>query len=169
MKKNLMSILILALLVVNIVLTSIMMFSVTGAMKSTTSLVGRIAAVLDLELDLGTEEEAVPIANLVGYDIPDMTILLKGSGEEEESQHYAAISVSIQMDSKHKDYKKYAETLTTNDSMLKGEIIDVVSSHTLEEFQNDADGIRIEILTRLRKMYGSDFIYKVVFSDVKAY
>lgn len=168
MKKNLMSILILALLVVNIVLTAIMMFSVTGAMKSTTALVGRIAAVLDLELDMGTNEEEVAIADLVGYNIADMTILLKNDGED-DTQHYAAISVSIQMDAKNKDYKKYAETLTTNDSMIKGEIIEVVSSHTLEEFQNDTDGIRNEILTRLRKMYNSDFIYKVVFSDVKAY
>lgn len=168
MKKNLLSILILALLVVNIVLTAIMMFSVTGAMKSTTALVSRIAAVLDLELDLGLDENVVAITDLEKFDIADMTILLKNK-EGDTAQHYAAISVSIQMDTTHKDYKNYAETLTTNDSIVKGEIIEVVSSHTLEEFQNDTDGIRSEILTRLRKLYNSDFIYKVVFSDVKAY
>ena len=70
MKKNLMSVLILALLVVNIALTAIMMFSTTGAMKSTTALVGDIAAVLALELDLGGEVSDRPsMEDTVVYDI----------------------------------------------------------------------------------------------------
>lgn len=78
MKKNLMSILILALLVVNIVLTAIMMFSVTGAMKSTTALVGKIAAVLDLELNLGADDNQLSIQDSAPYNITDaMTIPLK--------------------------------------------------------------------------------------------
>lgn len=166
MKKNLMSILILALLVVNIALTAIMMFSVTGAMKSTTSLVGRIAAVLDLELNLDTEEAEVAIADSVPFDIGDtMTIPLK-QGEDGE-QHYAMVAVSLQMDQNNKDYKTYSESLTANKSMIKGEIVDVISSHTMEEFKSDTDGIRNEILARLQRMYNSDFIYKVVFSDWK--
>lgn len=167
MKKNLMSILILALLVVNIALTAIMMFSVMGAMKSTTSLVGKIAAVLDLELNLDTEGEEVAIADSVPFDIATMTIPLKGEGTENEDQHYAMVAVSIQMDKKNKDYKTYSESLTANESMIKGEIIEVISSHTVEEFRNDTDGIRQEILSRLQRMYNSDFIYKVVFSDWK--
>ncbi|HKM35829.1 MAG TPA: flagellar basal body-associated FliL family protein [Lachnospiraceae bacterium] len=168
MKKNLMSILILALLVVNIALTAIMMFSVTGAMKSTTSLVSKVAAVLDLELNMGTEESQIPIKNIESHDIADaMTILLKNS--EDGSQHYALIAVSLQLDKKNKDFKEYVETLTTNESIIKGEIIDVVSSYTIDEFQSDTDGIKNEILAKLRSVYKSDFIYRVVFSDVKVY
>ncbi len=169
MKKNLMSILILALLVVNLVLTAIMMFSVTGAMKSTTALVGKIAAVLDLELQLDTDENAVAIENSATYDIADtMTIPLKiDETEAEPTQHYAMIQVSLQMDMSKEDYKTYSETLLTNESIIKGEIIEVVSSHTLAEFRNDTDGVRSEILASLQRMYGSDFIYKVVFRDWK--
>ena len=172
MKKNLLSILILALLVVNLVLIAIMMFSVAGTMKSTGALVGRIAAVLNLELNLGEEENEVPISNTVGYDIADsMTIPLAITAVEGEErvQHYAVLAVSIQMDKKHKDYSKLGESIETNESLIKGEIIDVVSAYTLEEFQSDTDGIRNEILARLHKIYKSDFIYKVVFSDVKVY
>ena len=46
MKKNLISVIILALLIVNIVLTAIMMFSVTGASKKTAALVDNIATAL---------------------------------------------------------------------------------------------------------------------------
>lgn len=170
MKKNLISILILALLVVNIILTAIMMFSVTGAMKSSTALVSRIAAVLDLELNLDSEENEVAMSDTMAYNLADsMTIPLKGSGEADEEQRYAVIAVSLQMDMTNKDYTKYSEGLLNNEGLIKGEIIEVVSSHTLEEFQNDTDGIRNEILARLRRMYNSDFIYRVVFSDVKVY
>ena len=54
MKKNLISIIILALLIVNIVLTAIMMFSVTTTNRKTAALVGDIASAISL--DLGTGE-----------------------------------------------------------------------------------------------------------------
>ena len=164
MKKNLMSILILALLVVNIVLTSIMMFSMMGANKSTTELVKKIATVINLELNPGGSEPEVPISDMVPYNIADaMTIMLK-------STHYMQLSVTLQMNKKNKDYKKYAETLKTNEQVIKGCINEVISSHTLEEVQNDMDSIRNEILVRIQREYNnSEFIYKVVFSDVKAY
>ena len=66
MKKNLISVIILALLIVNIVLTAIMMFSVTGASKKTAALVDNIATALNLELASGTEggaEEVVSMAD----------------------------------------------------------------------------------------------------------
>ena len=50
MKRNLLSVLILALLVVNIVLTGIMMFSVVGTSKKTSALVTDIATILQLEI-----------------------------------------------------------------------------------------------------------------------
>ena len=43
MKKNLISVIILALLIVNVVLTAIMMFSVTSASRKTAALVDNIA------------------------------------------------------------------------------------------------------------------------------
>ncbi len=176
MKKNLLSVLILALLVVNIALTSIMMFGMMGSLKNTSSLVGKIAAVLDLELDTGKDEteKVISIEDTVSYDIAEtMTIPLKSSETDQSSdnatQHYAKIAVSIQMDKNHEDYKKHAEGLAANESLIRSEIISVVSSYTVEEFLGNTDGVCKEILSRLQKMYGSDFIYKVVISDMQAY
>ncbi len=81
MKKNLISIIILALLIVNIVLTAIMMFSVTTTNRKTAALVGDIASAISLDLGTGEngeqEEEIVPMADVVTYTIADMTIPLK--------------------------------------------------------------------------------------------
>ena len=70
MKKNLLSVLILTLLVINIALTSIMMFGMMSSVKSTSALVGKIAAVLNLELAMDEkDEQQVSIADSVSYDI----------------------------------------------------------------------------------------------------
>lgn len=163
-----MSILILALLVVNIALTAVMMLSTTGAMKSTTALVGKIASALDFEMDIGTDTGLVSPDVLVGYSIDgSMTVPLKMT--DDGIQHYGIFNVSIQMDSSNKDYKKKGgENIADKADLVKGEIFDAVSSHTIAEFQNDIDGIRNEVLQRLRSLYQSDFIYKVIFSEVKS-
>ncbi|MDE7231622.1 MAG: flagellar basal body-associated protein FliL, partial [Lachnospiraceae bacterium] len=87
MKKNLISVIILALLIVNIVLTAIMMFSVTGASKKTAALVDDIATVLDLELASKEGQPAVAMTDTETYSIDSMTVPLK-KGEEDDKDHY---------------------------------------------------------------------------------
>ena len=165
MKKNLMSILILALLVVNLVLTAIMMFSVTGAMKNTTALVGKIASVLDLELNMGAEAE-VSSADLETFNISEDFKISLSAGADGNS-HVVILSVSIQLNTKADGYKKnFIETLTENERPIRGFISEVVSSYTLEEFNADQAGVRDAVLARLRKEYGTDCFYRVIFSDV---
>ena len=57
MKKNLMSVIILALVAVNLVLTGIIMFSTVSANRKTIQLVDDIAAILNLELEKPAEGE----------------------------------------------------------------------------------------------------------------
>ena len=97
MKKNLMSVLILALLIVNIVLTVITMVSVTSTNKKTASVVNSIATVLNLELNTSgddTAEKEVSIDDTAVYNIEDsMTIPLRKG--EDGKEHYALVSVSL--------------------------------------------------------------------------
>ena len=92
MKKNLVSIIILALLIVNIALTAIMMFSVIGTNGKTAALVTDIASAINLDLEgsKGDAQVNVPIADVVPYTIADMQILLKkdapAEGEEGEGK-----------------------------------------------------------------------------------
>lgn len=168
MKKNLISIVLLALLIVNIVLTSIMMFSVISTNKKTAALVTDIASAI--KLDLGTEEEeekeVVSMENTATYTIADMTIPFKkseaagGEGEEQDKgEHFALISVTFSMNTKHKDYKSYGETMVDREELIKGKIFEVVNSHTMEEAQADTESIRREILQKIQDLFGSDFIF----------
>ena len=169
MKRNMLSILILALLIVNIVLTAVMMFSVVGASKKTTALIDDIASAINLDL----ENQAATAEGPIIPDVPidktaihaiseEMTIpLTKGADGKD---HYFLVAVSFSIDTKHKDYKSLRSTVEANEDLIKGEIISVIGNHTLEEVQQDMDGIRMEILQRIQKMFDSQFIFNVTFT-----
>lgn len=171
MKKNMISIIILALLIVNIVLTAIMMFSVTSASKKTAALVDNIATALDLELTaknggVDEAEEVVPMTDTETYQISEsMTIPLKAS-EGDDKDHYCLVSVTLSINTKDKGYKTYGSDLSEQESLIKSEINDTFAQYTVEEARNNQDQIRQEILERVQTMFDSKFIFNVSFSDI---
>ena len=109
MKKNLISVIILALLIVNIVLTAIMMFSVVGASKKTAALVDNIATAINLELASGTRgpDEVVSMADTETYSFADnMTIPLK-KAEGDDKDHYCVVAITLSINTKADGYKEY--------------------------------------------------------------
>lgn len=166
MKKNLISIVILALLIVNIALSAITLISVAGTNKKTAALVTDVAAAISLDLGTESEEaassESISMADVVTYDIADMTIPMK-TGEDGAS-HFGVITVTISMNSLHEDYETYGD-LSTRESLIKGEINDVVSSYTMEEARDNRHQLEEDILARVQALFNSDFIYAVTLSS----
>ena len=168
MKKKILSIVILALLIVNLVLTSIMMFSVTSTNKKTGAVVADIASILKLEL--GTEEEqestAVSMEDTAFHDMEsELTIMLaKDPLDEEAKEHFVMVQVSLSMDTTNKDYKTYGESI--NDNQIAGVMQEVFGKYTADEVQPRSEDIKEEILAEIQKLYNSEFIYKVTFSKL---
>ncbi len=172
MKKNLMSVIILALVAVNVVLTGIIMFSTVSANRKTIALVDDIAAILNLELEKpavgeeNAEEEMVLPENSEVYDIADaMTVALRDSGDGKD--HYAMCSGSFSLSEENEDYKTYQPMLAAKESKIKSEIIEVVGSYTKEQAQADVHGIESAILAKVQAMFDSKFVYEAYFRDIK--
>ncbi len=170
MKKNLLSVVILALLVVNLILTGIMMFSCVSANKKTAALVNDIASVLDLELTGGgssaEEVAAVSVADTEIYNIADaMTVALRPS--EDGKEHYCMCEVSFSMNKTHEDYETMSPMVATQESKIRSIIIGVIGGYTKEEAQANQKAIESEILEQVQQMFGSNFIYEAYFRDVK--
>lgn len=170
MRKNLLSVIILALTVVNIAMTAFMMFTVIPANKKTIALVGDVASAMQLELTdptlAGTTEQAVSVEDTDTYDIADqMTISLRRG--EDGKDHYAILSVSLCMNTKSDDYKTYGADISSKESMIKNEVNDAIGSLTYDECQAmTTSEVQSVVLQKIQAMYGSDFIYKVVFRDI---
>lgn len=171
MKRNLLSILILALLIVDIALTAIMMLTFNSTFSKTAALVNDIAGVLDLEVNGpvtnydGSSGE-VSLADTVTYDLPDSMTIPLALGEDGKA-HYAMVSVSLSMDSSNADFKTYKlEGVSERKSLIQSEITEVFGEYTLDEARADTEGLKKEILQRLQQLFGSNFIYKVSFSEI---
>ena len=128
MKRNLLSILILALLIVNIALTTVMMITVNNTSAKTAALVNDIAGVLNLEVNgpvsnYSSAGEDISLADTVTYDIAEPMTIPLAIGEDGAS-HFAVVSVSISMDGTDKEFKKYGvEGIASRQSLIKSEIM----------------------------------------------
>lgn len=167
MKKNLLSVLILVLMIVNIAMSAVMMISVVGTNSKTAELMDSIAAVLNLELYGPGNGAEVPLTDVVVHDVGTLTIQLAPDGTTDK-QTYIVFDLSLQMDSKHEDYELLGSNIGERDSLIKDSVTRVVSSHTEAECRTDFDvGIRDEILRSLQDLFQSKFIIKIAVSNIK--
>ena len=171
MKKNLLSIIILALIVVNIVLSAIMMVSVSSASKKTAALVGDISALIGIEINGVAPSQAVSSVSMADTGVytikngaEDLTIPLK-TGEDGKT-HYAVGSVSLSLNKTHEDYATYGsdEAMASRTGLITDIIYSVFAKYTMEEAQANSAQIKAEILKGVQELYGSDFIFGVSFS-----
>ena len=122
MKKNLMTVVVLALVLVNLILTAILTITILPETKKANELITQVCGAISLELNSGAVTEdslmTVPIDQLASYDVAageDMTVNLKDSGDGKN--HYATIRVMLSMDTENEGYKKYSEELAERVSM----------------------------------------------------
>lgn len=169
MKKNLLSIVILSLLIVNIVLSAVTMYSVTSTNKKTAAIVTDIANIINLELDSGDDSSgmsAVSLADTEVYSIQDSLTIPLRKEEGDTKDNYCIVSVTLSLNKTDPDYATYQPSLATSEGLIKSEIISVIGSYTLTEAKLSQDQMCEEILQRIQEMYGSKFIYKVSFSEI---
>jgi flagellar FliL protein len=183
MKKNLLTVLILALLIVNIVLTSVMLISIVGVNAKTGALVGNIGAVLNLELtEPGeeTQEEVVSALDLEEVDLGEVTIMLKPDVIEPDAtaaatepsttakSAYMVFNVALQLNTTSPDYEEInGEFITGKKNLIISTINDVVGTHTLEECKGNQPALKAEIKQALRNLLQSDVVYEISLSEVK--
>ncbi len=171
MKKNLMSVMIFALVLVNLVFTAVLTFTLVPYLKNSNNLIYDIATAIDLDLNAGqmTGIGYVPIEDVVLYKVSEgqtLTIGLEDSGDGKD--HFCVVSVYIAMNSKNEDYKTYGTSIADRESLIKDRIISVISSYTKEEISDSTIQLEIkeEILDKLRSAFNSDFIIDVGFDSL---
>ena len=164
MKKNLITVITLALVVVNLVLTVILTITILPETQKANELITKVCSAIDLDLESGsaTSNANIPIDQIEVYNIDDeQTINLKQDGDGKD--HFAMITVSISMDTKNGDYKELKPQVEEKVNLIEGDINNIVSQYTIDEIKNNQSAVQDEILKDLQKMFGSDFIVAVGF------
>ncbi|SDZ85746.1 flagellar FliL protein [Pseudobutyrivibrio sp. ACV-2] len=171
MKKNLITVVILALVVVNLVLTAVLTISIVPETKKANELITKVCSAIDLDLVAGDTAGSlsIDVADMKDYAVNTggtMTINLKDNGDG--SLHYAVLGVSLSLDSTNEDYtEKYggAGDLSPYDNVISDTIKTVVSGHTIDDMRNKEDEVKEEILEQLQALFKSSFVVRVNFSS----
>ena len=177
MKKNLLTIIILALLIVNIAMTGFMLLSVMTTNSQTAKLVSDIAAALELEASGGSGggfatggSSPVGIGNISTFGFTGnqdrLTINLKPGADGKS--HIMVVEVIFSMNTASPDYATYgtSESLSGMRDLVKSIVTETLASYTMEELQEDNQGAKDAILEKVQEMFNSNFIYDVSFSGV---
>ena len=147
MKKNLITVITLALVVVNLVLTVILTITILPETQKANELITKVCSAIDLDLESGsaTSNANIPIDQIEVYNIDDeQTINLKQDGDGKD--HFAIITVSISMDTKNSDYKDLQPQVEEKVNLIKGDINNIVSQYTIDEIKNNQSAVQDEIL-----------------------
>ena len=167
MKRNLLSIVILVLLLVNTVLTVVLMTSVVGTAKKTSALVDAITEALSLEMEAQagpTGLANIPMTSIKVYTLPEsMTIPLKDGGDGKA--HYCLLEASFSINTESPGYATYTEDLSAYESLIKDKIFNIVSGYTMDEARTNQELIKQQILEQVQSMFDSDFIFNVSFGE----
>lgn len=171
MKKNLITVIILALVLANLILTAILAFTIIPQTKKSNALIDQVCAAINIDLEGAQNKNlsAVPIEDIEVYSIANsFTVNLRDS--EDGKKYYAVFSIGLSVNTQSEGYKTYGglEGLAAKDAVIADTINSIVGTYTVDEFNADGyKNVKNDILESLQSIFGgSDFIVGVNFSGV---
>ena len=163
MKKNILTIVIMAATLINVILSAVLVFSVMPAMNKTSNLVDKVASVIDLEIeDANAEEQEYTMDDLDPYQKtydPAVNINLKKEAGD-DANHYAQLAgFTVSFNKKAEDYSKISETIRTNDVYVDDIVRETISSYTASSF--DRKKVPTEIVKKIQEKYNTKVVVEV--------
>ncbi len=166
MKKNLVTMIILAVGILNILLTTVIVFTMVPNTIKTNKLIDKVASSINLEIEPLKENSTnsnVKIEDLEPYVVTDdITINLK-KVEGSKEPNFLLVSATLSINTKSKDYKTLNSKLATNEAGISEIITDEFSKYNINTVTANKDLIKEDIITRLQEYFGSDFIVGISF------
>lgn len=163
MKKNILTIVIMAASLINVVLSAVLIFTVMPAMNKTSNLVDKVASVIDLEIeDANAEDQEWTVDDLVAYQKTyEATVninLKKDAGED--ANHYAQLSgFSVSFNTKAEDYDSVYESISTNDIYVDDIVKETIANYTVSTI--DQTKVKAEIVKKIQEKYNTKAVVVV--------
>lgn len=164
MRKNLITVIILALCVVNLILNVIIVFVCMPSAKKTNNLITEISKVLNLDLEGDSAEPVVALENMATYSVEAQVVNLKDDGSGDK--HYVQVGLTLGLDNSSKDYEQLNTALQDASGVVFDEARNVIQAYTYAEISEQAtqEKVKKQILENLQKKYSTSCIYSVSFS-----
>lgn len=175
MKKNILTVVVIALCMINLALSAVVVFSIVPMANRTNDLITQVASVINLELEDPDADSIigdVPVADRESLDPiggeNEVTINLKK--DNSGSAHYALYdTVTLTINKAADDYKTVTGLIAANNTYIIDCVTTTLAQRTLEELQNDLDRseLKKDILKKLNSYFGTSSICDVVVNNLK--
>lgn len=166
MKKNIFSVIITALTVINVVLTAIMFFVMLPTFNKTNNLMTNVASVLNIELD--ADGEAQGDSNYKLSDLQSIPVAWEESSTfnlktgTDGKAHFAQLKgYTLYLNKEADDFKDMNELLTADTAQITSIISSVCEKHTDAELTQDL--LQKETLAEVEKLLDSKVVVRIAF------
>jgi len=166
MKKNLATILLIAMAFVNLTLSIVLVIAVLPAANKTNRVISKVVQILDLELESKEPTPELGVADIEVYTFEDKLTVNLAKSAGDSSNHYALFSVSLSMNKTAPDFTDMSAIVPTRETIIKEYINDEFGKYTADTVQKNKDAIKEAILAKLADEFDSDFIVNISFGEV---
>jgi flagellar FliL protein len=167
MKKNIFTIIIMALSCINVILTAVVVFTMVPAMNRTNNLVSQISQMVDLELEASEKDKNAVVSVYdtephVFKSTTEKTITINLAAGEDGKQHYAVFdSVTITVNKKADDYKELAAIIDTRNSEVMKKISEVVRVYDYETILVNQGQLTNDCIKKMQEYFETEAITDV--------
>ena len=152
MKKSMLNVIILALVLVNLVLTVILTFSLVSTNKKTNSLINKVAQIIDLDVAGGVKNN----------DSTDIIVSYVDNGKT----RYAVLSVSVGLNSKAKDYSTVSTSVDNGMKVLVNKITNEANKYTYSTISANKSTMETDLLKEFQELFKTETIQSVLINIV---
>lgn len=165
MRKNIISVIILAMCLINIVLSAVLIFVMVPTANKSITLINKVAQIIDLELESPENSiENLGVSDIETYLIDErLTCLLANSDDRD---HYAVFYLSLSLNKTHDDYLELNPLIQKYENNIKEIVSDEFAKYTIDEAKVMKDKIREQVTIRTQELFQSDFIINVSFGNI---
>lgn len=165
MRKNILTVIIMAMCLVNLVLSAVLIFVMVPTANKSIKLINKVAQIIDLELESPENNiENLSVSDIETYMIEErLTCRLANSDDKD---HYAVLYLSLSLNKTHDDYEKLQPYIAQYENNIKEIVTDEFAKFSIDEVVDKKDKIKDQVLVRIQELFKSDFIINVSFGNI---
>lgn len=165
MRKNMLAVLILAISLANLVLSSITLMVIMPKVDATEKFITKVASAIELEQK---QEEAV-LGDMENYTLTKTSesVMINLKNYESNKDSYVVIKgIALMLNTKNKDYADVKKLIDKNKIKVQDIINSTYEKYSKEEAQDKKDQIKTEILEELSEMFNTETIVDISFGSI---
>lgn len=172
MKKSMLNVITLALVLINLVLTVILTFSIVSTTKKTDNLITKVAEIIDLDvggISSNNSGSSLAVSDMETVDVKnsdDSTKITLSLLDSNNKIHYAQVSVVLTLNKKSRDYSEKRSSIDSGMQLIVNNVNTVVSSYTYDTALQNKSNMEAELLSKLQNLFQTDMIHSVAINLV---